>query len=69
MKSGYLVKSETTKEVQVQKSNVSNEYGNYIPTKRIQFPFSLTTKQGPQTFGIIVKKGKINEGVTKADFK
>ena len=68
-KSGYLVKSESTKKAQGQTISISTEYGNYTPTKGIQFPFSLTTKQGPQTFGMIIKEVKVNEGVTDADFK
>jgi len=68
-KSGYLVKSETTKKAQGQTISISTEYGNYTPTSGIQFPFSLTTKQGPQTFGMIIKKATVNGGVTEADFK
>jgi len=68
-KSGYLVKSETTKKAQGQTISISTEYGNYTPTSGIQFPFSLTTKQGPQTFGMIIKKATVNENVTEADFK
>lgn len=68
-KSGYLVKSETTKEAQGQKVSISTEYGNYTPTSGIQFPFSMTTKQGPQTFGMIIKKAIVNQDVTEADFK
>jgi len=69
VKSGYLVKSETTKKAQGQTISISTEYGNYTPTSGIQFPFSMTTKQGPQTFGMIIKKAVVNEGVTDADFK
>jgi len=68
-KTGYLVKTETTKEAQGQKMTISTEYGNYTPTSGIQFPFSRTTKQGPQTFGMIIKKATVNAGVTEADFK
>jgi len=68
-KSGYLVKSETTKKAQGQTISISTEYRNYTPTSGIQFPFSLTTKQGPQTFGMIIKKATVNGGVTEADFK
>jgi len=68
-KTGYLVKTETTKEAQGQKMTVSTDYGNYTPTSGIQFPFSITTKQGPQTFGMIIKKATVNEDVTEADFK
>jgi len=68
-KTGYLVKTETTKKAQGQTISISTEYGNYTPTSGIQFPFSLTTKQGPQTFGMIIKKATVNEGVTEADFK
>ncbi len=68
-KNGYLVKTETTKEAQSQKITISTEYSNYTPSKGIQFPFSITTKQGPQTFGMIIKEAKVNEGVTEADFK
>ena len=69
VKSGYLVKSETTKKAQGQTISISTEYGNYTPTSGIQFPFSMTTKQGPQTFGMIIKKATVNADVTEADFK
>ncbi|MFD0963750.1 M16 family metallopeptidase [Pseudofulvibacter geojedonensis] len=68
-KSGYLVKVEETIEAQGQKVSVSTEYSNYTPTNGVQFPFSVTIKQGPQTFGMIIKEVKVNEGVTEADFK
>jgi len=68
-KSGYLVKTEITKEAQGQKVIISTEYGNYTPTSGIQFPFSQTSKTGPQTFGMIFKKATVNAGVTEADFK
>jgi len=61
IKSGYLVKSEDTES--------STTLSNYTPTKGIQFPFSIVSKQGPQTFGMIIKEVKVNEGVTDADFK
>lgn len=68
-KSGYLVKTETSKEAQGQKITIATEYGNYTPSKGLQFPFSMTIKQGPQTFGMIIKAAKVNENVTEADFK
>lgn len=68
-KTGYLVKTETSKEAQGQEITVSTEYGNYTPSKGLQFPFSMTIKQGPQTFGMIIKVAKVNENVTEADFK
>jgi predicted Zn-dependent peptidase len=66
---GYLVKTETSKEAQGQMMTISTEYGNYTPSKGLQFPFSMTIKQGPQTFGMIIKVAKVNENVTEADFK
>ena len=68
-KTGYLVKTETSKEAQGQDVIVSTEYGNYTPSKGLQFPFSMTIKQGSQTFGMIIKVAKVNENVTEADFK
>ena len=68
-KTGYLVKTEETKEAGGQKIVISTEYDNYTPIKGVQFPFSMTSKQGPQTFGIVIKEVKVNEGVTEADFK
>jgi predicted Zn-dependent peptidase len=69
VKTGYLVKTETSKEAQGQKVSIVTEFGNYTPSKGIQFPFSMTIKQGPQTFGMIIKVAKVNENVTEADFK
>jgi predicted Zn-dependent peptidase len=67
-KSGYLVKTETTKEAKGQKISISTDYSNYTPTSGIQFPFTMTTKQGLQVFGITIKKVTLNKGVTDADF-
>lgn len=69
VQSGYLIKTETSKEAQGQKISVTTEYSNYTPSKGIQFPFSMTIKQGPQTFGMIIKAAKVNEDVSEADFK
>lgn len=69
VKTGYLVKVESQQEAGGQTITISTEYGNYTPTKGIQFPFSITTKQGPQTFGMIIKEVKVNEGVSEEDFK
>lgn len=69
VKTGYLVKTETSKKVQGQSISIVQEYGNYTPSKGIQFPFSMTIKQGPQTYGMIFKAAKVNENVTEADFK
>ncbi len=68
-KTGYLVRTETTKKIGDKEFLMATDFGSYTPTSGIQFPFSMTTKQGPQTFGMLIKKVLVNEGVSDADFK
>ena len=68
-KSGYLLRTETTKKEGGNEIAISTDFSNYTPTSGIQFPFSMTTKQGPQTFGMLINKVIVNKEVTDADFK
>ena len=68
-KTGYLVRTETTQKMGGKEFTISKDFGSYTPVSGIQFPFAMTTKQGPQTFGMQLKKVVVNEGVTAADFK
>ncbi len=67
-KTGYLVKTEQTVEMGGQKATTIMEYDNYTPTSGIMFPYNLTSKQGPQTFGMSIKKVVVNNDVSDADF-
>jgi predicted Zn-dependent peptidase len=67
-KTGYLVKTEQTVEMGGQKAASIMEYDNYTPTSGIMFPYNLTNKQGPQTFGMSIKKVVVNNDVSDADF-
>ena len=67
-KTGYLVKTEQTVEMGGQKATSIMEYDNYTPTSGIMVPYNLTTKQGPQTFGMSIKKVVVNNDVSDADF-
>jgi len=68
-KTGYLIRTETTHKIGNQEITISKTFGSYTPISGVQFPFAMTNKQGPQTFGIQIKKVIVNEGVTAADFK
>ena len=69
LKTGYLVKTESTIEARGQEIVKITEYGNYTPTSGINFPFNLTQKIGPQVIGITIKKIVVDKDVTDADFK
>jgi len=68
-KTGYLVRTESTQKMGDKEIAIVKDFGSYTPVSGIQFPFAMTTKQGPQTFGMQIKKVVVNEGVTEADFK
>ena len=68
-KSGYLLRTETTKKEEGKELIISTDYSNYTPTSGIQFPFSIITKDGSETFGMLINKVIVNEGVTGVDFK
>ncbi len=68
-KTSYLVRTESSKKMGEKEITIVRDFGSYTPVSGIQFPFAMTTKQGPQTFGMQIKKVVVNEGVTNGDFK
>ena len=69
VKTGFLVRTESTVEAQGQSMTSVVDYGNYSPVKGVQFPYSKTVKTGPQVLNFNITNIKVNEGVTDADFE
>lgn len=70
---GYLVKEESVIKQDGQDIQQSTEFSNFKKVGNVMFPFTFTssvqTAQGGQEFTIDVKEIKLNEGVSKDDFK
>jgi len=73
IKSGLLVKEETTSKEDGQDVTQSVEYSDYRKIGNISFPYknviSIQAGGGGQEIAIQLKEVKTNEGVTTADFK
>ena len=65
---GLKVKEVNVQEVQGQSIESTLLYGDYNEVGGIQFPFTLTQSQGPQSIDFKMTDIKVNEGVTDADF-
>lgn len=68
VKTGYLMRVESTIEAQGQNMTSTVDYGNYSPVNGIQFPYNQTVMSGPQVINFDITNIKVNEGVTDADF-
>jgi len=70
---GYLVKQENSSKQDGQDISQVIENSNYKKVGNISFPFtyvlSVQSTAGSQSFTVDVKEVKLNEGVTKEDFK
>jgi len=69
VKTGFLLKEESTSKDGEQESTESTEYKNYIKAGAVMLPSEITINQGGMEFTIKYADFKINEGVTEADFK
>lgn len=68
IKSGFLLKEETTEKEGDQEMTVTIDYKNYVKAGNIMQPSEITVNQGME-FTIKFADFKINEGVTAEDFK
>ncbi len=69
MKTGLLLKEESTETENGAETAVTVEYADYKKVGNLMFPFSITQISGEQELPIKVSEIKLNEGVTDADFK
>lgn len=69
IKSGLLLKEESTKKEEGEDVTSTVEYKNYVKAGNLMFPAEVTRTVGPQEFTVKFSNFKINEGVTEADFK
>ncbi|HML58859.1 MAG TPA: insulinase family protein [Ferruginibacter sp.] len=69
MKSGLLLKEESTEKQGDQEFDLTTEYSNYKKVGNLMLPHTITQIAGGQEMSMQVSKYYINEGVTDADFK
>ena len=69
VKTGYLLRTEETKEAQGQSITTSIDYSNYKEVNGVIMPNSWKMTAGPQVLQFDFTEIKINEGVTEEDFK
>ena len=69
VKSGYLVKEESSMEVQGQQIEQTVEFSNYVKVGNIFTPAKIVQVMGGQEMPMELTNIKFNEGVTDADFK
>lgn len=69
VKTSYLLREESTTEMQGQSFTTVIDYGNYSPVDGLHFPYSQSIKTGPQQISLNTTNVKVNAGVTDADFK
>ena len=65
---GYLVRTESTEDVQGQSITSTNEYSNYKEVSGVMIPSTMKIINGPQVIILETAEIKVNEGVTGADF-
>lgn len=69
IKSGLLLREESTSKMGEEEVAGTTDYKNYIKVGNIMLPTEITRNMGGQEFTIKFSDYKINEGVTDADFK
>ena len=69
VKTGYLLRTEETAEVQGQSMTTTTDYSNYKEVGSVMMPYTMKVTSGPQVLVFETTEVKINEGVTEADFK
>ena len=69
VKTGYLLRTEETAEVQGQSMTTTTDYSNYKAVGDVMMPYAMKVTSGPQVLVFETTEVKINEGVTEADFK
>ena len=69
IKSGLLIREESTSDEGGQEMTIFIDYADYRKTGNVMFPYKITQSVGEQEFGMNISAIKINEGVTDADFQ
>lgn len=69
IKTGYLVRVESSTEMQGQTISTTVDYSDYTKTGDVLVPFTQSIITGPQNMVFKTTDIKINEGVTSADFE
>lgn len=69
VKTGLLLKEETTAVQGDAEIQMTVEYKNYKKTGALLLPTEVTRNVGGQEIPLVYKEIKLNEGVTEADFK
>ena len=69
IKSGLLLRDETTMENQGNEVVISADYSNYKKVGNVLLPFTTVRAFGEQEMTFTLDEVKANEGVTEADFK
>ena len=68
VKTGYLLRTEETAEMQGMSMTTVIDYSNYKEANGIMLPNTMKVATGPQVLSFETTEVKINEGVTDADF-
>ena len=68
VKTGYLVRTESTEEVQGQSMTSMNDFSDYKEIGGVMIPGTMKIVNGPQVIILETTEVKVNEGVTDADF-
>jgi len=66
---GYLVRTEATKEAQGQSVSTMEDLSDYKEVNGVMMPYTQKITAGPQVITLKATDIKFNEGVTEADFK
>jgi zinc protease len=69
VKTGFLLKEESTSKQGDQEVTQTIEYKNYVKAGNIMLPSGVTQTEAGQELPMVFSDFKINEGVTEADFK
>ena len=69
IKTGLLLKEESTVDAEGNEMTISVDYSDYRKAGNLMFPYSVIQTVGEQEFPMIMSEIKINEGVTESDFK
>jgi len=67
--SGYLIRVESTTEMQGQTITSVIDFDGYASAGALQLPYNETVKSGPQTITLTIKEININKNVSDSDFK
>ena len=68
-KSALLIRTESSQEAQGQKITQTTDISDYKTVDGVLMPFTKIMTTGPQIITLSASEIKINEGVSKKDFK